>query len=580
MPSPALFQKELVRALDDREVRVREAAARALAKPSGSFAAAALRERLDEDRWPIVRGAAALALAEYGADQESDRALIAALDDEAWLVRRDVALALGRRKVKSASEALAERLDDDQERFEVRVAAARALGDACSVGAADALTKHARRLQDPLATNEARAIGLAALASLANLGLPDLRQRLAPCFPGTLPADLATRRRARSARLPAVSEPAARRARQAPPHPRRLGLKARPMTSHAALVTGASGFIGSNLVRRLVERGERVKAFVRAGADLRPFAGLPADRFELAYGDVTVVHTVYRALSGCDRIYHVASPFQFWAKDPQQIIETATLGTRATLTACKRRGIENIVVTSSVGVLGVSSTPEAFDETHALNLSDPEPYVASKIEAEKVVDSFLDDGLPIVSVLPGTTFGPGDWKPTPTGARCSSTSSSPRAFRFRSPRAGSTWSTWRTWWRAHILAMEHGEVGARYILGGDNLKWAELFQTLADITGLAEPGEPKSQGPRRALRALARAPGLVDQQAPARHPRHGARLRDLVRLGLEREGGERARLHASARARGASPAACVGSSTTATFRRRPPAGSAWSSGPI
>jgi hypothetical protein len=180
VPSPALFQKELVGALGDREVRVREAAARALAQPSGAFAAPALRERLDDDRWPIVRGASALALAEFGADQESDRALVAALDDEAWLVRRDVAVALGRRKVRSAAESLAERLDDEQERFEVRVAAARALGESCAVDAADALSKHARRLQDPLATNEARAIGLAALGSLANLGLPDLRQRLAP----------------------------------------------------------------------------------------------------------------------------------------------------------------------------------------------------------------------------------------------------------------------------------------------------------------------------------------------------------------------------------------------------------------
>jgi HEAT repeat protein len=167
-------------ALEDREVRVREAAARALAKPSGAFAAGALRERLEEDRWPIVRGAAALALAEYGADSTSDRALVSALDDEAWLVRRDVALALGRRKVRSATEGLTARLDDDQERFEVRVAAAKALGESCDAGAADALAKHARRLQDPLATNEARAIGLAALGSLANLGVPDLRQRLAP----------------------------------------------------------------------------------------------------------------------------------------------------------------------------------------------------------------------------------------------------------------------------------------------------------------------------------------------------------------------------------------------------------------
>jgi HEAT repeat protein len=185
--APEQFRKELMRALEDREVRVREAAARALAKPSGAFAAEALRKRLEEDRWPIVRGASALALAEYGADASSDRALVSALEDEAWLVRRDVALALGRRKVRSATEGLTARLDDDQERFEVRVAAAKALGESCDAAAADMLAKHALRLQDPLATNEARAIGLAALGSLANLGTPDLRQRLAPLLSKNAP---------------------------------------------------------------------------------------------------------------------------------------------------------------------------------------------------------------------------------------------------------------------------------------------------------------------------------------------------------------------------------------------------------
>lgn len=266
------------------------------------------------------------------------------------------------------------------------------------------------------------------------------------------------------------------------------------MTSHAALVTGASGFIGSNLVRRLIERGERVKAFVRPGADLRPFAGLPTDRFSLAFGDVTVVHTVYRALAGCDRIYHVASPFQFWAKDPKQIVEQAVLGTRATLTACKRRGIENIVVTSSVGVLGVSSKPEPFDETHPLNLSDPEPYMLSKIEAEKVVYSFLDEGLPIVSVLPGTVFGPGDYKPTPTGRALVKYLELSPSFSIPVTQGGINIVDVADVVEGHILAMEQGEVGHRYILGGDNLTWTELIQTLADITGLAEPGEVKSQG--------------------------------------------------------------------------------------
>lgn len=187
VPEPGLFQKELLRALDDAEVRVREAAARALAKRSGEFAKAALRARLEKDRWPIVRGAAARALAEHGADKATDEALLEALGDEAWLVRRDAAFALGKRRVARAVDPLAERLDDDAEHFEVRVAAARALGAACARGAADALSRHARRLADPLTTNEARAISLAALVALADLGVPDLKARLKPLLSPEVP---------------------------------------------------------------------------------------------------------------------------------------------------------------------------------------------------------------------------------------------------------------------------------------------------------------------------------------------------------------------------------------------------------
>ena len=266
------------------------------------------------------------------------------------------------------------------------------------------------------------------------------------------------------------------------------------MPQQAALVTGATGFIGNNLVRRLLERGERVKAFVRAGSDLKAFEGLPEDRFSLAYGDVRVVHTVYRALAGCDRIYHAASPFQFWAKDPEQeIVQAAALGTRAVLTAVRRRGIENVVVTSSVAVLGVNDKPEAFDEEHPFNLSDPDPYVRSKLEAEKVVEEFLDAGVPIVSVLPGTVYGPGDRKPTPNGRALLKYLQLSPGFSVPVTEGGINVVDVADVVDGHILAMEHGAIGARYLLGGDNLKWAEIFQILADITGLAEPGEPKSQ---------------------------------------------------------------------------------------
>jgi dihydroflavonol-4-reductase len=111
------------------------------------------------------------------------------------------------------------------------------------------------------------------------------------------------------------------------------------MSSQWTLVTGASGFIGSTLVRRLVERGERVKAFVRAGSKLDAFAGLPTDRFQLAYGDIAVGDTVYRALASCDRMYHVAAVFSYSSRRPEEIMKPAVEGTRGALLAARQRGI-------------------------------------------------------------------------------------------------------------------------------------------------------------------------------------------------------------------------------------------------
>ena len=148
------------------------------------------------------------------------------------------------------------------------------------------------------------------------------------------------------------------------------------------LVTGASGFIGSTLVRRLIEQGEHVKGFVRAGSDLRPLRGLPPERFELAYGDILVGHTVYRALAGCTRLYHAASNFELWDRRPERIIKPAVDGTRAVLEAAKARSLERIVVTSSCAVLGTTTSSEPMDEEHDFNLPDPEAYTRAKYEAE------------------------------------------------------------------------------------------------------------------------------------------------------------------------------------------------------
>jgi dihydroflavonol-4-reductase len=257
------------------------------------------------------------------------------------------------------------------------------------------------------------------------------------------------------------------------------------------LVTGASGFIGGRLVRRLVERGEHVKAFVRAGANLRGLEGLPADRFQLAVGDVTVEHTVFRALASCSQLFHVAGAFEYGPKHAQKMIDDAGVGMRAVLGAARRRGIENIVVTSSCATLGASKDTEPMDESHEFNLPNTEAYVLAKVEAARVVDELVDEGMPIVSVLPSAVFGPGDVKPTPNGASLLFYLSMPPALSVPVSQGGISVVDVDDVVTGHIRAMEVGEVGARYILGGENVTYSKFFETLADITGLAEPSEPK-----------------------------------------------------------------------------------------
>ncbi len=170
----------VVTALTDPEVRVREAAANAAREGRIAASAPKLLQLLDDDAWPLVRSAAATALGALPADAKADEALLSSLSDEAPSVRAAVAQALGARGVVKASAELRERLQDVEERSEVRRAAAQALGALCDAESLDALTKLALRVADPLATADERALGQAALQSLLALGPADLAQRLAP----------------------------------------------------------------------------------------------------------------------------------------------------------------------------------------------------------------------------------------------------------------------------------------------------------------------------------------------------------------------------------------------------------------
>ncbi|HEY6081358.1 MAG TPA: NAD-dependent epimerase/dehydratase family protein [Polyangiaceae bacterium] len=267
------------------------------------------------------------------------------------------------------------------------------------------------------------------------------------------------------------------------------------------LVTGANGFLGATLVRKLIERGERVKAFVRPETDLTSLQGLPEDRLLLSVGNIMSPSSVYRATTGCSRVYHLAAAFKLWDKNPQSIIDPAVIGTRHVLAAAKTHGIEKLVVTSSCAVLGTTQE-EPMDEDHELNLTDPEAYIRAKVEQHEVVSEAVDEGMPIVSVLPATMAGPGDRKPTPSGQTLLRYLKHPPSMSFPVVAGGLNIVDVEDVALGHILAMERGQVGERYILGGDDLSYSQIFEMLADITGLAEPSKPSSSGTARLVGSL------------------------------------------------------------------------------
>ncbi len=251
------------------------------------------------------------------------------------------------------------------------------------------------------------------------------------------------------------------------------------------LVTGASGFVGSRLVRRLVAQGEHVKAFVRDGANLRQLSDLPADRFRLAFGDILVGSTVYRALAGCDRLYHVASAFQWWAPRPEWIIGPAVEGTRGVLEAAEKRGVERIVVTSSVAALGNTESQDLMDESHVFDLKDPEIYALSKRRALDVTLEMVERGLPIVIVQPSAIAGPGDWKPTPVGQSILRFLNA--TYAIPSAPGGMSLADVDDVVGGHIAAMTRGTPGQSYILGGENITLEGLLVRLSELTRRPQP---------------------------------------------------------------------------------------------
>ncbi len=257
------------------------------------------------------------------------------------------------------------------------------------------------------------------------------------------------------------------------------------------LVTGASGFVGAAVVRALAARGESLRVMVRKTSRRDNLAGLEAEPVE---ADLSDPASLRRAVAGCSALYHVAADYRLWARDPAPLYQINVDGTLALLRAAGEAGVGRMVYTSSVATLGQYGDGRPADETTPVTLAAMVGhYKRSKFLAEEAVRLLVaDEGLPVVIVNPSTPVGPGDIKPTPTGRVIL------EAARGKMPAfvdTGLNLVHVDDVAAGHLLAFDQGQVGERYILGGQDLSLAQILGEIARLTGGRPPRIRLPRGP-------------------------------------------------------------------------------------
>jgi dihydroflavonol-4-reductase len=254
------------------------------------------------------------------------------------------------------------------------------------------------------------------------------------------------------------------------------------MATLTTLVTGGSGFIGSHVIRKLVERGERVRALVRPGSSLANLQGLAV---EIVRGDLREPETCRGALRGCHTVFHVAADYRLWAPDQDEMYRTNVLGTRHLLRLAFAEGAEKFVYTSTVATIAPPRNGELSNEESVATLAQMiGPYKCTKFLAEQEALAVARKGFPVVIVNPTAPVGPGDIKPTPTGRIILD------FLNRRMPAyvdTGLNWVAVEDVASGHLLAAERGKSGERYILGHRNLTMKQVLDILEELTGLPAP---------------------------------------------------------------------------------------------
>ncbi len=315
--------------------------------------------------------------------------------------------------------------------------------------------------------------------------------------------------------------------------------------SDVVLVTGAGGFVGSAVVRTCIAAGFHVRAMVRGDVAPSNLAGLDA---EVVRADMRDRASVDRAVAGCRHVFHVAADYRLWAPDPEEIVRNNVTGTRTMMEAAQAAGVERIVYTSSVAALRLAADGESADESTLLTEEAAiGAYKRSKVAAERLVLAMIGErALPAVIVNPSTPIGPRDAKPTPTGRIIVEAASGKMPGYVDT---GLNLVHVDDVAHGHLLAVRHGAIGERYILGGDNVAFGDM---LGEIARIVNRQPPRLKMPRRLLFPLAWAAEAIARRT-GNEPFITADGLRMARYRMfftsaraERELGYRARPHAEA----------------------------------
>jgi dihydroflavonol-4-reductase len=290
-----------------------------------------------------------------------------------------------------------------------------------------------------------------------------------------------------------------------------------------ALVTGATGFVGSHVARVLQEKGSELRLLVRSNSDPKNIQSLNGER---VIGDLRDPASLELAVEGCDAVFHVAADYRLWVKDPEQMYRSNVEGTRSLLQAARKNGVRRVVYTSSVATMGFTGNGQPADEDSPVSLDRMiGHYKKSKFMAEQVAMAAGGEGMEVVVVNPTTPVGEQDIKPTPTGRIVVD------FLKKKFPAyvdTGLNLVDVDQCARGHVAALEKGKSGERYILGGENLTLKQILDRLAALTGLPSPKV-------RVPYAVALAAGVVDEVVTGRMLGREPRATiDAVRMGRKK----------------------------------------------